>query len=90
MSTVEICKEKGDVIIVLDSSSSIGKDNFAIHRKFIQSFTENFELGEDGFKFGVVVFGFNAVKLFDLKDYSTPDSLKQVSRVPLGNPDIPR
>ena len=90
MSTVETCKQKGDVIIVLDSSGSIGKDNFAMHRNFIQRFTENFELGEDGFKFGVVVFSFNAFKLFDLKDYNTRDSLRQVTQIPLGNPDIPR
>ncbi|CAL1528433.1 unnamed protein product, partial [Lymnaea stagnalis] len=59
-----------DVILVLDSSSSIGYSNYQTQLQFAANLTQNFRLGPNDVRFAAIIFGTGVQKLFDLSTHS--------------------
>ncbi|KAK0055893.1 collagen alpha-5(VI) chain [Biomphalaria pfeifferi] len=82
------CLGKADVIFVLDSSGSIGSLNYQEALSFLANFAGSFKIGNDDFRFGLVIFSDNARKIFDLSSYNNhPELLEAILKTPylLGN-----
>ncbi|XP_067680567.1 collagen alpha-4(VI) chain-like [Haliotis asinina] len=69
--------EKGDVIFLLDSSSSEGSSNFQKEVDFVGKFVNDFDIGPDHMQFGAIRFSTDASIVFDLNDHLTKSSLQQ-------------
>ncbi|XP_012938709.1 uncharacterized protein LOC101849054 [Aplysia californica] len=72
-----MCHALADIIFLLDSSGSIGKDNYAKQLKFAANMTRQFRLGPNDVRFGVVLFGDAAHGLLDLDDYDDHTALSK-------------
>ena len=57
-----------DVFIVLDSSSSIGKESYKIAKEFIADIVNRFTISENNTRVGLVIYGNTAHIEFDLND----------------------
>ncbi|CAL1528432.1 unnamed protein product [Lymnaea stagnalis] len=58
-----------DVILVIDSSNSVGYDNFRTQLQFMANVTRHFNIGSDRFRFAALAFSTGVQKLFDLRTY---------------------
>lgn len=45
-----------DIVFVLDSSGSVGFDNFTVMKGFVKSIIQNLEIGPDQTKVGLITF----------------------------------
>ncbi|KAH9492390.1 hypothetical protein Btru_050999 [Bulinus truncatus] len=70
------CKTKADIIYVLDSSGSIGVENYKLMLQFASNITERFTIGTSDVLFSEIIYGSNVQKMFDFKDNPTSESLK--------------
>ncbi|KAH9509841.1 hypothetical protein Btru_045385 [Bulinus truncatus] len=68
---------KGDVLFILDSSSSIGYKNYTIQLQFVANLTRAFTLGRDKVQFSVVVFASFAETVFTFDRYYTHLELEE-------------
>lgn len=57
------CAEKMDIILVIDSSGSVGASNFALVQQFLGKVIPRLSLGDDGVMLGAVQFGAAAAEL---------------------------
>lgn len=73
-----VCKTYADIVLVMDSSGSIGAANYKQMLQFAVSITEKFTLGIEDVQFAQVIFGANAYKKFDFNTHKTFESLKKV------------
>ncbi|CAL1528436.1 unnamed protein product [Lymnaea stagnalis] len=64
-----------DVIIVMDSSESIGYNNWRKQLDFAASLTSNFRIGPNDMRFAAISYGTVVHKLFDLKSYSLASTI---------------
>ncbi|KAH9492892.1 hypothetical protein Btru_032557 [Bulinus truncatus] len=64
-----------DIIIVMDSSTSIGANNFREQLRFAANLTQNFAIGPNDVRFAALTFGSTVNKLFDLDSYSSHDAI---------------
>lgn len=69
----------GDILVVMDASSSIGYKNFEVQKNFVANVTGAFSVSPTEVRFGALIFDTNPTKKFDLKDYLDNDSLSKVS-----------
>ncbi|KAK0050641.1 collagen alpha-1(XII) chain [Biomphalaria pfeifferi] len=69
--------ELGDIIFILDVSSSIGDKNFEIQKHYVSNITREFTVSPTQVRFGCLIFDANPTKQFDLKDYLDNDSLSK-------------
>ncbi|KAI8767689.1 collagen alpha-1(XII) chain [Biomphalaria glabrata] len=75
---VKTCDIKlGDIIFILDVSSSIGDKNFEIQKHYVSNITRDFTVSPTQVRFGCLIFDANPTKQFDLKDYLDNDSLSK-------------
>ncbi|KAK3611595.1 hypothetical protein CHS0354_018288 [Potamilus streckersoni] len=67
---LERCKMgPGDVVFLVDSSVSQGKDNFSKQLDFIKEFVKSIYIGQTFFRVSVITFSFNARVEFNLTKY---------------------
>uniref|UniRef100_H2Y973 Uncharacterized protein n=1 Tax=Ciona savignyi TaxID=51511 RepID=H2Y973_CIOSA len=72
-----------DLVVLLDSSSSVKAPNFQILRQFLSNLTLNFNVGPDAMQLAVTRYNRRIDDRFDLNDYLTKnDLLRQISRIP--------
>ncbi|NWU56662.1 CO6A6 protein, partial [Dromas ardeola] len=70
--TIEACKEmKADVMFLLDSSGSIGDENFRKMKNFTRELVNRIDVGADRMQIGVVQFSDKPKEEFKLNTYST-------------------
>ncbi|NXV22033.1 CO6A6 protein, partial [Cepphus grylle] len=70
--TTEACKEmKADVMFLLDSSGSIGDENFRKMKNFTRELVNRIDIGADRMQIGVVQFSDKPKEEFKLNTYST-------------------
>ncbi|XP_032413698.1 collagen alpha-6(VI) chain-like isoform X4 [Xiphophorus hellerii] len=75
--TLEIKKELsecenatlGDIVFLVDSSTSIGEENFRIVRTFLRNVIQNLDIGPDKVRVGLALYGDRPQKEFLLKDH---------------------
>ncbi|NWY53904.1 CO6A6 protein, partial [Chionis minor] len=81
--TIEACKEmKADVMFLMDSSGSIGNENFQKMKNFMRELVNETDVGADRMQFGVVQFSHEPKEEFKLNSYSTKrDILSAIDRV---------
>ncbi|KAH9494589.1 hypothetical protein Btru_019940, partial [Bulinus truncatus] len=65
------CQYSGDIIMVLDSSGSIGSGNFQQLLSFVNSFVTSVLQSPNDIRFGLIEFDEVPIKRFDLKSYNT-------------------
>ncbi|GFS14303.1 collagen alpha-1(XX) chain-like [Elysia marginata] len=77
------CRGFADVVILLDSSGSIGDENFRKQLDFVSRVVSSFQLSGDqarsGYQFSVVSFSQEVKEEFPLNRYKTQQQLRDVS-----------
>ncbi|CAL1534778.1 unnamed protein product [Lymnaea stagnalis] len=68
---------EGDILFILDSSSSIGYPNYKLQLRFVANLTQAFTIGPNNVQFGVVIFSEEATSVFRFDAYREADSLIQ-------------
>ena len=66
---------KSDIIFVLDSSGSIGRDNYENVVDLTYNFTSSLEIGPEKSQIGVIIFSYEADVLFNLTTYQAIQSI---------------
>nr|XP_026692192.1 zonadhesin-like isoform X3 [Ciona intestinalis] len=81
VETVE-CKgnNKIDLVVLLDTSSSIKSKNFELIREFIANLINQFKIGKDGLLVGVATYSRSVQNLWEMNKYSDKDSLLRAVR----------
>ncbi|XP_069108778.1 collagen alpha-3(VI) chain-like isoform X2 [Argopecten irradians] len=75
--------KKVDMIFLLDTSNSEGPANFAIQKNFVYNVAQNFDIGLNAVRVGVVTFASNVFNQFNLSTYDNrADVLQSISKVP--------
>ena len=69
------CTTNADVSFVLDSSGSIGSDNYQTVKEFMYNFTEELEIGPDHNRVSVTIFGSNGNVVFGFDQYNNKTAL---------------
>ncbi|XP_027863660.1 collagen alpha-6(VI) chain-like isoform X2 [Xiphophorus couchianus] len=89
--TLEIKKELsecenatlGDIVFLVDSSTSIGEENFRIVRTFLRNVIQNLDIGPDKVRVGLALYGDRPQKEFLLKDHmdktAVLDAVEQIA-----------
>uniref|UniRef100_A0A3Q2QAF6 VWFA domain-containing protein n=1 Tax=Fundulus heteroclitus TaxID=8078 RepID=A0A3Q2QAF6_FUNHE len=65
----------GDIVFLVDSSGSIGSENFATVRTFLRNVIENLDIGPDKVRVGLAQFGIDPKEEFLLTDPRDKESL---------------
>ncbi|XP_035991472.1 LOW QUALITY PROTEIN: collagen alpha-6(VI) chain [Fundulus heteroclitus] len=68
----------GDIVFLVDSSGSIGSENFATVRTFLRNVIENLDIGPDKVRVGLAQFGTDPKEEFLLTDPRDKESLLNV------------
>ncbi|XP_078485427.1 collagen alpha-1(XII) chain-like [Ciona intestinalis] len=72
-----------DLVVLLDSSSSVGAANFQILREFLTNLTQNYYVGSDGMLMGLTRYNRRINDRWDLNDFSTTAQLERaISNIP--------
>ncbi|KAH9518401.1 hypothetical protein Btru_016734 [Bulinus truncatus] len=71
------CEGQADILLILDSSTSIGRTNYAALANFAGNLTTNFHIGQDAIQFGAVLFSDSAHNLFDFSSFQTSEQVQQ-------------
>lgn len=71
------CKDKADIIFLVDVSSSIGHDRFQSMQKFMASLVDQTTVGADLTRFGIILYSDDPKTVFTLKQYSTKRDVLQ-------------
>jgi uncharacterized protein YegL len=80
---VQVCTTLADIVLVLDSSGSMGDANNELQLGFASRFVNHFLVGNSKARFGAILFSDFVQKLFDLKDFTTTqDVSKAILRAP--------
>ncbi|KAH9496728.1 hypothetical protein Btru_009230, partial [Bulinus truncatus] len=74
---VVACEAQADIVLVTDSSGSIGPKNYWKVLNFSVELANQFKIGKNAVLFGSVVFSDSAQKWFDLKDNLNIESLRR-------------
>ena len=69
------CSIKADIIFVLDTSGSVGFENFQQVVNFTYEFAKGLEIGPNENQIGVILFGTEGSVVFNLSTYSNKTSL---------------
>ncbi|CAH1788564.1 unnamed protein product [Owenia fusiformis] len=65
------CNVRTDLVFMIDTSGSIGQDNFYTMLLFIQDLVQNLEISNGNVRIGAFLFSDQARKVFDLNTYTT-------------------
>ncbi|XP_076459446.1 LOW QUALITY PROTEIN: uncharacterized protein LOC143292771 [Babylonia areolata] len=63
------CADRADVVFLLDTSGSVGSDNFPRIKEYVYNMMEQFNIGPDATQVGVATFSTNARAQFYLNQY---------------------
>ena len=66
---------QADIQFLLDTSGSVGNEEFAKVRDFVRRFAERFDIGPDSVNIGVTTFASTAQNEFWLNEYTDKASL---------------
>uniref|UniRef100_A0A670Y8I8 VWFA domain-containing protein n=1 Tax=Pseudonaja textilis TaxID=8673 RepID=A0A670Y8I8_PSETE len=69
-----------DLIFLLDTSSSVGKEDFEKVRQWIAHLVDTFEIGPDRTRVGVVQYSDQPTTEFDLGSYGTQQEIKEAAK----------
>uniref|UniRef100_A0A452ITL6 VWFA domain-containing protein n=1 Tax=Gopherus agassizii TaxID=38772 RepID=A0A452ITL6_9SAUR len=69
-----------DLVFILDTSSSVGKEDFEKVRQWVSNLVETFEIGPDKTRVGVVRYSDRPTTEFDLGRYQTREEIKEAAR----------
>uniref|UniRef100_A0AAY5EFM5 VWFA domain-containing protein n=1 Tax=Electrophorus electricus TaxID=8005 RepID=A0AAY5EFM5_ELEEL len=69
-----------DLVFILDTSSSVGKDNFEKIRQWVANLVESFDIGEDKTRVAVVRYSDRPTTEFNLARYKSLEEVKRASR----------
>uniref|UniRef100_A0A8C8RBE8 VWFA domain-containing protein n=1 Tax=Pelusios castaneus TaxID=367368 RepID=A0A8C8RBE8_9SAUR len=69
-----------DLVFILDTSSSVGKEDFEKVRQWVSNLVETFEIGVDKTRVGVVRYSDRPTTEFDLGRYQTREQIKEAAR----------
>ncbi len=75
---ISVCSTKSDIVFVLDSSGSIGFDNWLLILDFVSSMIDRLNVASDKIHVGLVVFSNNAAVEFYLGDYTRKSELMDI------------
>ncbi|CAH1789221.1 unnamed protein product [Owenia fusiformis] len=77
------CNVHSDVVFLMDSSGSIGADNFIIMKNFIKAIVNDLNVGAGMSRIALISFGSDAFIHFSLSDYDTKAGVMHaVDRIP--------
>ncbi|CAG5118378.1 unnamed protein product, partial [Candidula unifasciata] len=71
------CEAQADILLILDSSASVGTPNYAKMLHFLVNLTRYFDLGPKAVQFSIIIFGDDAHLEIDFGRYSNHLSLEQ-------------
>nr|KAG5705131.1 hypothetical protein BaRGS_030848 [Batillaria attramentaria] len=74
--TTEIC-EQGDIVFVLDSSVSVGSEDFEFLKQFVTALVSDFDVGPDTVRVGVMKYSDNSSTEFNLIDSASDNDLNR-------------
>ncbi|CAL1543554.1 unnamed protein product, partial [Lymnaea stagnalis] len=77
LATPKPCPALADIVFVIDSSGSLGPDNYNKEKKFTIDIAKRFPIGPTGARFGCVIFSSTAESMFDLSDDLDRASLEE-------------
>ncbi|KAJ7338168.1 hypothetical protein JRQ81_010809, partial [Phrynocephalus forsythii] len=69
-----------DLVFLLDTSSSVGKEDFEKVRQWVANLVDTFEIGPDKTRVGVVRYSDRPTTEFDLGRYQTREEIKEAAR----------
>lgn len=76
MISILACDAKADVAFLLDSSGSIGQQNFRLVKDFVHRVVQEMAIGKGHTRVGVASYSTNARMGFHLDDYLTKESVQ--------------
>lgn len=69
-----------DLVFILDTSSSVGKENFEKIRQWVSNLVESFDVGEDKTRVAVVRYSDSPTTEFNLARYKTLEEVKRAAK----------
>lgn len=66
LTYVSDCHGKGDIIFLLDSSGSVGQDNFERVKSFVGDFVEPLQIHNGNYRVGLLVYSDDGETIFNL------------------------
>ena len=66
---------KADVVFVLDTSGSVGADDFGLLKEFVSQVLEEWDIGQDQIRIGVMKFSTSPEVEFQLDEYEDKENL---------------
>uniref|UniRef100_A0A3B3CYP4 Collagen alpha-1(XXVIII) chain n=1 Tax=Oryzias melastigma TaxID=30732 RepID=A0A3B3CYP4_ORYME len=75
------CKERPmELVFVIDSSESVGPDNFEIIKDFVMALVDRVTVGRNATRIGLVLYSLEVNLVFNLARYSTKEEIKLAIR----------
>ncbi|KAF3857363.1 hypothetical protein F7725_009222 [Dissostichus mawsoni] len=75
------CKERPmELVFVIDSSESVGPDNFEIIKDFVAALVDRVTVGRNATRIGLVLYSLEVKLVFNLARYNTKQDIKQAIR----------
>lgn len=77
------CSAKADILFILDSSGSIGHNNYDTMLTFVKDIVSNFDVGPNKIQVGAEIFSDRTYQQFNLNKYSTKSAVEHaISNIP--------
>uniref|UniRef100_A0A665WBH0 Collagen alpha-1(XXVIII) chain n=1 Tax=Echeneis naucrates TaxID=173247 RepID=A0A665WBH0_ECHNA len=75
------CKERPmELVFVIDSSESVGPENFEIIKDFVNALVDRVTVGRNATRIGLVLYSLEVKLVFNLARYATKQDIKQAIR----------
>ena len=82
-TSVPVCTAKADILFILDSSGSIGHNNYDTMLTFVKDLVSNFDVGPNKIRIGAEIFSDRTYQQFNLNTYQTKSAVEQaISNIP--------
>ncbi|KAK0047862.1 collagen alpha-1(XII) chain [Biomphalaria pfeifferi] len=72
-----VCESAADVLLILDSSGSIGRPNYALLSNFSAELSKDFQIGSDKVQFSALLFSSNVQNVFNFNTYNNNADVAQ-------------
>ena len=76
---VSECDARADVVFVVDASGSIRNERFFMIQNYVTNVTYQFNVDPDYVRVGLVIFGDDATKMFDLNTFTMKEDVLLVT-----------
>ncbi|XP_008423535.1 collagen alpha-1(XXVIII) chain-like [Poecilia reticulata] len=75
------CKERPmELVFVIDSSESVGPDNFEIIKRFVTTLVDRVTVGRNATRIGLILYSLEVKLVFNLARYNTKEDVKEAIR----------